>query len=58
MKKLFLLILVVIVSGCAASGPVFSPLPASETRATVYIYRPKTVVNCCVSPELFVNEKK
>ena len=57
--KLIILTFIVILSGCAANGPIYKPHVKSELDTSIiYIYRPDRVVNCCVSPAVYINGKR
>ncbi|WP_175483513.1 DUF2846 domain-containing protein [Amphritea atlantica] len=60
MRKLIVLIITVLgLYGCSATGPVFKPVETtSHDRATVYIYRPYVFFNAGGWPEIYVDEKK
>jgi hypothetical protein len=47
-----------VLSGCAASGPTFTNIQPEDGLAIVYIYRTTSMINCCVSPIVSINEKQ
>jgi hypothetical protein len=48
---------VVLIAGCSATGPAFQEAGvAPKDKATVYVYRPNSLVNSGNAPNLFVNE--
>lgn len=56
--KIYIAILssMILLGSCAASGPSFIPYIASdESSSTIYVYRPKRAVNCCVSPMVYLD---
>ena len=57
MLKTLLLISLLCLAACNATHEVryFTPEPASDDMAVVYIYRPFVMSNAIYSPELFVN---
>ena len=58
MKKLFLLVLVLL-AGCGATGaPFVLEKNSSNAKAIIYFYRPSIAINCCVAPNVFVNNHK
>lgn len=47
----------VLLAGCSATGPAFQEAGiAQKDKATVYVYRPSSLVNSGNAPNLFVNE--
>ena len=47
----------VVLAGCSATGPAFQAVGvAPKDKATVYVYRPSSLVNSGNAPNLFVNE--
>jgi hypothetical protein len=47
----------VLLAGCSATGPAFQEAGvAAMDKATVYVYRPSSLVNSGSAPNLFVNE--
>lgn len=47
----------VLLAGCSATGPAFQDAGvAPKDKATVYVYRPSSLVNSGNAPNLFVNE--
>ena len=53
-----LLTLVVLLSACGASGPVYQPAPqAAPSQAIIYVYRPKTLFNWGGSPGVHLDGK-
>ena len=58
MKRL-LIVAVLIIAGCSATGAKFSGLVLpKESKSVLYIYRPDTFVNGGLAPYLFINDKK
>ncbi|MEM1145564.1 MAG: DUF2846 domain-containing protein [Pseudomonadota bacterium] len=55
MIRKILLISVLFLSGCAASGPLFSEVVPAEGKGVLYVYRSNAMVNCCVSPVIYIN---
>jgi uncharacterized protein DUF2846 len=46
-----------LLAGCAATGPAFQEAGAApKDKATVYVYRPSSLVNSGNAPNLFVND--
>ena len=46
----------VALAGCSATGPAFQEVAATpKDKATVYVYRPSSLVNSGNAPNLFVN---
>lgn len=60
MYKPFLIIVCLIaLSGCSASGPAYSQYQSQEANSSVvYIYRPSKSVNCCVAPAVYIDGQK
>lgn len=56
-KKVFYLMVVVLLTSCSATGPKFQEYTLSKAEnAVVYIYRPTKTVNCCVAPKVYINQ--
>lgn len=58
MKNLSYIFALVMLSGCAATGAPFAlEQEVSKNKATIYIYRPEIAVNCCVAPNISINNE-
>lgn len=54
-----LLSAVLLMTGCAASGPVFTPAEKLDpNQSFVYIYRPDSLIGCGVTPHIYIDEVK
>lgn len=59
MKNCFLCLMFFLISGCVASGPSFTRLSEPENgKSTIYLYRPSTMVNRGMAPDIYINEVK
>ena len=53
------IILLILIAGCTASGPSFSPVSAHEpNKAIVYVYRPFDVVGSGLAPKVYIDGVK
>lgn len=58
MKKISILVLLVGLVACAASGPRFTQsVSASSDAAIIYLYRPGIFFQGGVSPDIYINDK-
>lgn len=58
MKNLPLIFAFSMLAGCAATGAPFAlEKNISSNKAVIYIYRPEIAINCCVSPNIFINNE-
>ena len=54
----FLVLLIALVSGCAASGPIFKPAPKGKSSdAVLYIYRPDQFFGGALPFSFFVDSR-
>jgi len=59
MKKISVIILILFLVGCSATGPTFKPESTSNSaNATVYVYRPFQYFNAGGWPKIYVNGKE
>lgn len=57
--QLVLASLSVLVGGCTAGGPAFSPTEVvNADKALIYIYRPFNVIGCGLAPCVYIDEVK
>lgn len=58
-SKFFLFIAFICTAACSTldENIQFTPKPASDDSATVYLYRPSSMSNAAYSPELLVNDE-
>lgn len=56
-RLLVVLVLAIVITGCAAVGPKFSMIKKPSDKAVVYIYRKSSVVGSAASWDLFANGK-
>lgn len=55
--RISLFISVLLLASCSAAGPKFQEYALANTNnAIVYIYRPTKTVNCCVAPNVYINQ--
>ena len=53
----WVMVALVLLAGCSATGPAFQEAATTpKDKATVYVYRPSSLVNSGNAPNLFVNE--
>ncbi len=56
-KRIIVLLGIVFLTSCAASGPKFQEKTITNaTNAIIYVYRPSKTVNCCVAPKVYLNK--
>lgn len=58
MNKIKLLALILFLSACSATGPLYREEVRAQDKATVYIYRPHQYFNAGGWPEIFVDGNK
>ena len=56
--RVILIILVILMTGCAATGPTFQKEIATPNESLVYVYRENNWFQALARPPLFVNNKK
>lgn len=56
-RILVLLPVVLLMTGCAANGPAFTPAENLDpSQSLVYIYRPGNIVGCGLAPRIYIDE--
>ena len=56
---IMLIVSFIFLTGCMASGPIFSPVEKADSgKAVVYIYRPFTIFHCMWAPDIYIDEVK
>ncbi|MBK6510723.1 MAG: DUF2846 domain-containing protein [Haliea sp.] len=59
MRTFISVLIAVLLTACAASGPQYSAHKATTAEAAViYVYRPSRAVNCCVAPVVYLDDAR
>ncbi|MGF1736843.1 DUF2846 domain-containing protein [Photobacterium satsumensis] len=59
MKKCIVCLLMILLSGCVATGPSFTKIiELEDDGSAIYLYRPSTIVNSGMAPDVYINGVK